>query len=262
VATTAATDYSRHVAFDTQRAFFDEHGWVVLRDVVPASELERLVEASHALMPDARVPLPSDGVPMLVRPSLMHPDVHLWLSTEPPFRLAAALLGAPAVRLLQDALLVKPVGGEAALAWHRDATYFGYLTPIDVVSVRLALGRETVASGCMWVIDGSHRWDVATGDAFGAARVDDDLARLDRVADGARVPLELAPGDVSLHHARTFHASFPNRGPASRRTLVTHVAADRCRVLVDRLPADARAAFPVEDDGRLAADPFWILPLL
>lgn len=244
--------------FDALRASFDAHGWVVLRGAVSPDEVLRMRAASRELLPDERVPRQHEGVPMLVRPSLRHVDLHEWLATESPFRLAAHLLGARGVRLLQDALLVKPVAADAELAWHRDATYFGYLEPLAVVSVRLALGEETTASGCMWVIDGSHRWDLATTFAFGAARVDDALGD---IRDGTRVPIALAPGDVSIHHALTFHASFPNRGHESRRTLVTHVAADHCRVVHERLPPGGRAWFPTDDDGRLAADPFWALPL-
>lgn len=249
---------------DADRAFFDEHGWVVLRGVVPPAELERLRAATLELMPDARVPAASDGVPMLVRPALRHVDVQAWLAAEAPFRLAARLLGARGVRLLQDALLVKPTGADATLAWHRDATYFGYLEPLDVVSVRLALGDETPATGCMWVIDASHRWSQervgvrVTTPAFGADRVADGLGATD---DGLRVPIVLGPGDVSLHHALTFHASFSNRGAESRRTLVTHVAADHCRVVYDRLPPEGRAWFPTDPDARLDPGAFWPLPL-
>ena len=72
--------------------------------------------------------------------------------------------------------------------------------------------------------------------------------------------LELAPGDVSLHHCLTLHGSDENRSERPRRTIVTHVVADACRVVRERLPsAKAVRHFQTDAAGRLAGERFPVL---
>jgi len=243
-------------ALDEAQTFFATHGWCVLRGVIPEAELAPVRAASEALMPDVAVPRADVGVPLVLRPSLRDSTLARWLAAPLPFALAARVLGAPGVQLLQDALLVKLPHAQHSLAWHQDASYFSYLDPLDVVSVRLALGEESVATGCLHVIDGSHLQHRPTGPAFATARVEDvSLQGL-----GEPVPIELQPGDVSLHHCRTLHASFNNRGAVARRTLVAHVASSHCRVVPGRLPAEIAQWFPTDAAGALAGHTFWHLP--
>ena len=41
---------------------------------------------------------------------------------------------------------------------HQDYTYTGFLDPPNAVSVRVSLTASSVETGCMYVIDRSHRW--------------------------------------------------------------------------------------------------------
>jgi ectoine hydroxylase-related dioxygenase (phytanoyl-CoA dioxygenase family) len=71
------------------------------------------------------------------------------------------------------------------------------------------------------------------------------------------VLLELAPGDVSLHHCLTLHGSDESRSATPRRTIVTHLVAGACRVVPERLPsAEALRHFQTDATGRLAGDRF------
>src|SRR3989442_4974811 len=103
----------------------------------------------------------------------------------------------------------------------------------------------------MWVGDGSHRWGLIGGvhalsDSLRDARrflTAEQAAQL----DSHRVMLEMAPGDVSIHHCLTVHGSDENRSRTPRETVVTHVVAGACRVIAGRLPSpEAVRYFPTD----------------
>jgi ectoine hydroxylase-related dioxygenase (phytanoyl-CoA dioxygenase family) len=116
------------------------------------------------------------------------------------------------------------------------------------------------------VVDGSHRWTYDTPPRTRATAIDDALADLPPDLR-ARVPnalaaIELAPGDVSIHDARTLHGSGPNRSDDVRRTLVVHAFDAACRLVPARLPvAAAPHLFPTDAGGHLTGASFPRLPL-
>ncbi len=259
-----------------ERAFFEAHGWLVVRGVLGAVEVGALAEACERLMPHVvargAVGGAAEGIPQCVRPSAYDAAFRAWLAHRRPWEIAAALFGdaASGVQLLQDALLVKPAGSPATLAWHRDRSYLGYVDPERSIAVRLAISACTEASGCMWVLDGSHAWEDA-GRVPALERV--DAAAFAQVADGldpaararletARVPILIAPGDVSFHDGRTLHASFANTAREARRTLVAHVCPGGARLVPERLAPGLAPYFPTTAEGRLAPEAFPNLPLM
>ena len=103
------------------------------------------------------------------------------------------------------------------VSWHQDLTYWG-LDAFDEVTAWIALSPATIESGCMRFVPGSHARDIVAHRDTHAA--DNLLSRGQEVAvevDEARaVDVVLAPGEMSLHHGRMFHASNPNRSPDRR----------------------------------------------
>lgn len=201
---------------------------------------------------------PARGLPELA--GLLAPTSHARATSHPPPTLGALgrdFLGAASVRLLQDVALLKaPRSPDARIGWHRDYTYSPYLDRPATASIRIALDAEIAAAGAMQVIPGSHRWPpVDLSGTEGFIR-DDALARMppSSRAGGQPVTLELAPGDVTIHHCLTFHASPPNTTDTWRRTLVFHVFDAECRLLPERLPNPELAPFlETDDEGRLVS---------
>jgi len=122
----------------------------------------------------------------------------------------------------------KPAGDAAYVSWHQDATYWGLSSP-DVATAWVALTPSTHASGCMQVVPGTHRAQVAHEDRFDDANL---LSRGQEVAvkvdPKTVVDVELQPGEMSLHHVLLFHGSEPNRSAQPRvgfaiRYAPTHV---------------------------------------
>jgi len=248
-----------------QRAFFAEHGWLVVRGVVAAARVAELAQVLDKLFMPAFYP--SQGSHVWEVPGLSKGfEAVLRHARDPAMAaLAAQALGARRLRLLQDTCLVKPPLTGGRVEWHQDYTYVGYLDPPRAITARLALAPCTPERGGMMVLDGSHRWGLLGGvQALSAPRVTDALRLLGddeaaRAAAGATA-IGLEPGDVSLHHCLTFHGSGENRSAEARKTLITRYFDGECRLVPERLPSkEALAHFPADAEGRLSEEAFPVV---
>jgi non-haem Fe2+, alpha-ketoglutarate-dependent halogenase len=136
----------------------------------------------------------------------------------------------PNILLWDSTFIIKEPGDGKYVSWHQDLTYWG-LEPDDVVSIWLALSPATVESGCMRMMPGSHGCGrvehVATfapGNVLSRGQTID--AELD---EWQAVDAALQPGQMSMHHGWTFHASHPNRSSDRRIGLNMNLAAPNVR---------------------------------
>jgi ectoine hydroxylase-related dioxygenase (phytanoyl-CoA dioxygenase family) len=126
-----------------------------------------------------------------------------------------ALIG-PDILLYNATFIIKEPRGTAFVSWHQDLTYWGF-DGADQVSAWVALSPANAFSGCMQMLPGSHRNGIqlhtTTEDVDNILLQSQSLSGLDT----AEAQLcELAPGEASLHHGWTIHASQPNHS-ADRR---------------------------------------------
>ena len=249
--------------------FFDRHGWLALRGVVSAEAVIRITETIDHLL-QARgdggsAPADNHCQSIWQIPGLCSQnDVLLAHIRHGLGALVTDLLRADRIQLLQDTLIVKPPRVGAPVALHQDYTYIGFLEPANAISVRLSLTPSTVDTGCMYVIDRSHRWGLNGRLALFSDQLQEGVAerlpaqlRSHVVED--RIPLELAPGDVSIHHCLTHHGSFENTSDTMQRTIVTHIIDGACRLLPDRLPDYAIPYFDTNARGHLSPVSFPVL---
>jgi non-haem Fe2+, alpha-ketoglutarate-dependent halogenase len=113
---------------------------------------------------------------------------------------------------------IKEPHNSAFVSWHQDSTYWG-LDPADIVTAWVALSDSTTENGAMRVVPRSHTMaQIPHRDTF---RSDNLLSRGQEVmvdVDAAQaVTLELAAGEMSLHHVRLIHGSDPN--PSDQRRI-------------------------------------------
>lgn len=249
---------------EAQRRFFEEHGWLVVRGAVAAARMAELVAAFDAVVPRAWLVGSAGKVVELPSASRASAQLAALVRDQALARLVANALGAARLQLLQDTIFAKAAEVGGAVEWHQDFTYLGYLDPPRAATLRIALTSETAASGCLRVLDGSHRWGhEAPLDALGAASVEDALQALPRAlreqAAASEVLLELEPGDVTLHHCLTFHGSGPNRSGADRKTIAVRAFDAACRALSARIPPHAAAHFPTDARGGLSEEAFPVI---
>ncbi len=249
----------------SSRAHLAEHGWLIVRGAIAPARIAELERALDAVVPEASYPAWGDRVVELAGISRASPALAALAADAALAELAGRALGAARVQLLQDTVFIKPAARPAAVAWHQDFTYLGYLDRASAVTVRLALTPCTIASGCLRVLDGSHRWPHTPANlALRRDHVEDALAALPPElrahADGGGTPLELEPGDVTVHHCLTFHGSEPNTSDRPRKTLAVRLVDGACRLVPERLPSpEARGYFPIDADGHLDAAAFPVL---
>jgi len=249
------------VPSEQQRERFEDHGWLVLRGVVPTERVAQLTRAFDHRM-SSLLPASSGESSLLQLPAACRTDEvllrHLY---EGVAELAGHLIGAPSMHLLQDVLLLKLPSGDGSVDPHQDYTYTGFLDPAAIVSVGLALTPAAEEDGCLYVIDASHRWGLV-GELHVFSEelqrgIHDLLSPAQRdLLEHAKVPLEVHPGDVTLHHCLTFHGSYPNLGHHPRKTIVTHLFSGDCRLARGRLPLGAESWFETDDQDRLRGPRF------
>jgi ectoine hydroxylase-related dioxygenase (phytanoyl-CoA dioxygenase family) len=121
----------------------------------------------------------------------------------------AAILGEDLL-VLTCSFFIKEPRSPNYVSWHQDLHYWG-LEGDDEVTAWIALSPATRASGAMRFVPGSHHGIVEHKDTF---HEDNLLTRGQELAvevdEADAVDVELAPGEMSLHHGRLFHASDPN----------------------------------------------------
>lgn len=104
------------------------------------------------------------------------------------------------------------------VSMHQDLTYWG-LGEIDgLVTAWVALSAATSASGCMDMVKGSHKNTILPhDDTFDENNLlsRGQEVRVD-VKDEDKTPIEIMPGEMSLHHGLMIHGSGPNKSKDRR----------------------------------------------
>lgn len=105
----------------------------------------------------------------------------------------------------------KEARNPAYVSWHQDSTYWG-LEPPDIITAWVAFTDSNAANGAMRVIPATHKLDQAPHrDTFAP---DNLLSRGQEIEvdvdEREAAMLELAAGEMSLHHVRLIHGSDPN----------------------------------------------------
>lgn len=150
-----------------------------------------------------------------------HLQYKWWLDlcTRPEILTVVTDLLGPNVLIWKSQLWIKEPG-DAYVGWHQDATYWG-LEPPDSVNVWIALTDVMQTHGPLELLAGSQATALPTRDTYS---VDNILTRGQDIDWDAAGGLDerkvtkavLRPGEFSIHHLCTAHASKPNGGPGRR----------------------------------------------
>ena len=127
-------------------------------------------------------------------------------------------LMGPDILLFQPTLWVKEPNNDAVVHWHQDSFYFN-IEPFEYLTVWVALSDASIQAGCMNVSTGSHHEGER---AHPEIELDKRLIRRawairdDDLGGRGVVPMPLAAGEMSVHHALMVHASAANESDERR----------------------------------------------
>jgi ectoine hydroxylase-related dioxygenase (phytanoyl-CoA dioxygenase family) len=224
------------VLTSAQRYRYQTEGFITVPQVLTAEQIttaraivEEFIEKSRGVRAnDAVYDLEDDHTPQrphvrrIKSPAKVHPFFDELLRSEPILDIIESLIG-PDIRALGSKLNLKTGDGGSAVEWHQDVAFHPH-TNDSVLAVGLALDPATTANGCLLVLPGSHHGPMLDHHQNGVfvGAVDPTTAPVDF---SRAVPVELNAGDVSVHHGRLVHGSWPNTSTNPRRLLLWDIAA-------------------------------------
>lgn len=184
-------------------ATWDRQGYVSPLDVITEAE----AAAHRARLEDAEA---AHG-PMHYKAKAHTLMTSPWeLATHPVILDAVEALIGPDILLYDVQYIVKEPQTPSFVSWHQDLTFWG-LSHDDQVSLWLALSPATEESGCMRMVPGSHKEGVARhATSDDASNVLLQAQTVQGVDEERAALCPLRPGQATLHHGWTLHASMPN----------------------------------------------------
>jgi hypothetical protein len=197
---------------DDEISRYHKDGVVAPITVMPASvakELRRRLESAESSFPQFIGPKKRNNAHYLL--ACLDEIVH----HEEILDAVECLIG-PDIILTNTVLFIKEPNSLHHVTYHQDATYMG-LEPQDSLTAWIALTESTCENGCVRVIQGSHLLDIQQHiDTFGEDNILTRGQEIENIDEEHALDIELEPGQMSLHHARTIHGSHPNKS-ADRR---------------------------------------------
>jgi len=243
-----AQDGLTHRLNDDQIALYQSNGYITVENVFSADEVaemrrvtEEFVELAREVESNTPVydlePNHSREQPRVRRiknPASHHVAYAGILKHSRLLDLIEQLIG-PNLWSNGNKLNMKSAAFGSPIEWHQDWAFYPQ-TNDDLLAVGVAIDDMTMENGCMLMVPGSHRgplFDHHQNGAFVGAITDSEFnPEREEV-----VPVEVKAGGISIHHARTLHASAPNTSSKSRRLLLIQYCAGDAWPIVSAPPS-------------------------
>ena len=245
-----------------QISFFQENGYLVVKDAVSADQLQALRDDFATWVEESRGH--SDGwgetingknrfdvekghsaeTPALRRINAPHEvsDAFFNAMADSAMTDMVADLIGPDVKLHHTKVNSKLPGAATAVKWHQDFPFTPH-TNDDLITALLMVDEVTVENGPLEVWAGSHTGEIHSlwhDDEFtGAvsAEITEEALRNRQICTGT-------PGSVCLMHTRLLHGSAPNQSDMPRTLFICVYSA------VDAMPISP-SPVPTRDQGRI-----------
>ncbi len=244
---------------ESQVSHYRDHGWVAPVDVLSPDE----AAAALAALAAAEAAHPEDlhgghrNNAHLVLPFLADLALHRTI-----LGCVASLIDRP-MALLNSVLFIKDPDSTAYVSWHQDSTYMG-IESTDMVTAWVALTPSTSTNGCVAMTSGTHLDGIRPHvDRFGPGNILTRGQHVEGAHEDTAVDVELAPGQMSLHHPHLIHGSRPNRSDGRRVGVafqayvgagVRPVRGEHHVIAVSDRPVDPAFTVVPRPDGEVTAD--------
>ncbi|GAB2563220.1 phytanoyl-CoA dioxygenase family protein [Spirosoma areae] len=221
--------------------FFNDHGWYISP---PVLENDLIEDAYHGAMRyyagerDIHLPLSGgfldwkkeQGNILRINDyvSLQNEELRTLVLQPIIGAIASKLINSKEIRLFHDQLLFKPpvnIAPNAAVGWHVDKAYWKTCTSENMLTAWIPFQDCSSENGTLCVVDKSHTWkNTQQLNTFNNMNLD----VLDQLFDDRQkniniIPIQLKKGQISFHHCRTIHGSYPNRSNENRIALAIHM---------------------------------------
>ena len=247
-----------------ERAAWNENGYFVRLNVFTTEENDVLRQVAEAVV-DGKRPYPSTNINQnaLVRDGkieeqgiyamhkIHHPSCYCpeFLARVRDPRLTDPLVDilGPDILGINNLFIWKAPKIGLGFPWHQDKFYFrNRFRTETTVGTWTAIDAADRENGCLYVIPGSHKWDIFEHDDLdGSQQREFKLARGARDEDG--VAVEVPPGAVIWFHSHLLHKSTDNHSLRFRRSYVIHY-----------LSAHAEWAHPAALNSKKRQPVMWI----
>ncbi|WP_298968396.1 phytanoyl-CoA dioxygenase family protein [uncultured Roseobacter sp.] len=213
-----------------QIASYEEQGYLVLENQVPAEWLSRIHAEIARFEQEARGMTESNDrldledshtpdAPRLRRIKLPHTtsDVMRELMYSDHILAPARDLIGPDLRLHTTKLNMKSAGYGAAVEWHQDYAFYPH-TNDDILAIGVLIDDMAPENGPLMVYPGSHRgpvFDHHVDGVFAGAMLPEENG----LNPTDTVQLTGPAGSISIHHGRIVHGSALNTSDRPRRIL-------------------------------------------
>lgn len=182
--------------------------------LLPAPDFARLTATLEAILQTRPVNQRPEDMDV---PHLVHPSLFEFLFHKDVLDLVEPLLG-PNIALFSSHAICKPAIDGKRVPWHQDSFYWKHLlTPVNVVTVWLAIDASDESNGAMRVIPATHIDQQVPYDDVDLATntFPKEISRA-FLNEAASVTLTLQPNHASLHAAGLFHGSAANTSTRRR----------------------------------------------
>lgn len=123
----------------------------------------------------------------------------------------------------------KPPAQSSPTPAHQDGFYF-CLVPNEAVNMWLALDEINEDNGCIRYVAGSHRRGLRPHGQSGVLGFSQGMTDWSDEDDANEMPVNVGPGDLTVHHSLTIHHAGANRSALPRRALGGIYYATRAKV--------------------------------
>ncbi len=217
-----------------QIASFNTEGYLTIRQpVLSPVKFERLKATFEEILAD----LPDDFSPeMMDVPHYTFTQLYEFLFDDEVLALVSPFLGDD-IALFSSHFISKPGGKGKRVPWHEDSSYWnGWLDPMEVVTVWLAIDESTVRNGCLKVVPRTQHNGYSDYEPVDPKInvFDTEIVPAQRMANRA-VAIELTPNQGNLHDGKLIHGSDANTSPMRRCGYTMRYISTRTRVAHDKI---------------------------
>ncbi|MBI2941638.1 MAG: phytanoyl-CoA dioxygenase family protein [Chloroflexi bacterium] len=247
--------YPRYRVSVDEYVTFHERGFLVVRNLVPAEDVEELRLHTEDLLAGKHrdlggtTRLPGQTASEIERRMVRIHMLHRHLAIHERYLLHPRLLDVlealvgPEVMAMQTMLFLKPPGSEGQ-GFHQDSYYIP-THPDTLIGAWLAIDRADEENGCLWMSVGSQHEPIYPDvNRLGQNHADGSISDLTIITNASHndeeqngltpiarkyaareVPIVAEPGDVAFFGGHIIHRSLRNRSSHRyRRSFVSHYA--------------------------------------